>query len=177
MTRPQSEWSRVSDPRPKLAGKAAGVAGRPSATRRGPSQPRASRRVGAAARPEASREARAEIEPAPRARPRLMEPLAHLVERVDQAPPVGAVGDPRPGRFEHLREVRPAEVRHAEQPEAGLRVVVDRVDRDDVGVLEPGEHLRLVPLGPRDLQRDRAVAQLDLLGQVHPGERPPAQLA
>ncbi len=85
----------------------------------------------------------------------------------------------RPGRrggFEDLREVGPADVGHAHHPEPGLRVVVDRVDRHDVGVLEPGQDPRLVPLGPGDLQGDQPVAQQRLLGQEDPPERPPAQL-
>ena len=60
--------------------------------------------------------------------------------------------------------------------QAGGRVGPVRVDRDDVRVLEPGQRLRLARAGARDLQGDRPVGQLPLLGEEDPGERAPAQL-
>ena len=55
--------------------------------------------------------------------------------------------------------------------------MVDRVDGDDVGVLQLGECLRLAEELGRDFQRHEAVGQVPLLGEVHPAECSPAQLS
>ena len=101
---------------------------------------------------------------------------ADPIEGIDQAEAGGAAGTWAPGGIEHLGEIGPAEVGHAEHPPAGLGIVISRMDRDDVRVLEPGEDPRLVPFRPRDFDRHGPSPQVDLLGQVHPGEGTPAEL-
>ena len=70
------------------------------------------------------------------------------------------------------REARPAQVGHADGPQARALILVERIDRDDVGVQQLGERLGLVPFDGRDLQHDGAAGQVGLLRQEHPGERP-----
>ena len=55
-------------------------------------------------------------------------------------------------------------------------IVVDRVDGNDVGVLKPGQGLRFLAQGPRNLGHG-PVGQAELLGQIDPCERPPTQFA
>ena len=59
---------------------------------------------------------------------------------------------------------------------AGRRVVVNRVDRHDMGVLEPREDPGLVTIGPRYLDGHQPAAQADFLGEVDPSECPTTQL-
>src|SRR5205814_1797678 len=69
----------------------------------------------------------------------------------------------------------PAEVRHAD--DLDRRGGVDRVDRDDVGVLEAGEPLRLA-VGPEgDLQGPLPAGEHLPGGEGDPGERPAARAA
>ena len=63
-----------------------------------------------------------------------------------------------------------AEVRHAD--DLHRRRVVDRVDRDDVGVLEAGEPFGLLGRPEGDLERDRPAGERFLARQEHAGERP-----
>jgi hypothetical protein len=110
-------------------------------------------------------------------RTRLLKPVdaaLALVEGAQEAPP--GYGQ-RPLMLQVVVDVpqggRP-EIGHAhsqQSPDA-----VDRVDGDDVGVLQLGERLRLVEADRRDLQRDGTRSQVVLACKVHPAERPPAQL-
>ena len=54
---------------------------------------------------------------------------------------------------------------------------MDRVDGDDVGVLQLGQGLGLGPLGGGALQDHVAVGQVGLFGQEDAGEGPAPQLA
>ena len=92
---------------------------------------------------------------------------AQLPARVRQARPVADLLD-------HLGQGGAAEERHAhrlERPDA-----VERVDRDDIGVLELGQGLGLAEDVAGDLQRHRPAAEVRLPGEVDPAERPAAQL-
>jgi hypothetical protein len=81
-----------------------------------------------------------------------------------------------PGRLEHLGEVGPTEVGHAQDAKSGCGIVVDRIHRHDVRVLQPRQRLWLVAVGPRDFDGHQALAQADLLGQVHTRERATTEL-
>ena len=76
------------------------------------------------------------------------------------------VGHPVFGGLEHLRQSRATEIGHAEQSEPRGGIVVHRINRDDVGVLELREDLRFLSLGAGDLERDEPVSQIDLLGEI-----------
>ena len=104
-------------------------------------------------------------------------------DRIGRMEPVedGDQLGPRPGGADGgvgqgLGQGHAAEVGHAHQVQAGLLVHPVRVDGDDVGVLQPGERLRLARAVAGDLQRHRPVRELTLLGQEDAGEGPPAQL-
>jgi hypothetical protein len=53
---------------------------------------------------------------------------------------------------------------------------VDGVDRDDIGVPEASERVRLPAGVSRNLEDDRPVGQVLLACQIHSRERPPADL-
>ncbi len=57
------------------------------------------------------------------------------------------------------RQGQPAEVRHAEEMEPARRVGAIGVDRDDVGMLQPSQGLRLARAEPGDLEHDRPIGQ------------------
>ena len=95
------------------------------------------------------------------------------VERLDQLGP--RAGDPDLRVGQDPRQGDPAEIGHAEQVQPGRRVGSGRIDRDDVRVLEPGQHLRLRDPGAAHLQGHRPVGQLSLGGQEDAGEGAPAQ--
>ena len=104
------------------------------------------------------------------------EAPADLVEGLDEASTVVVRRDETAGGLEHLGEIRPAEIGHAQHAQTAFRVVADRVHRHDVGMLEPRKDLRLVSVGPRHLDGHRPAAQADLLGEVNPRECAAAQL-
>ncbi len=80
-----------------------------------------------------------------------------------------------PGRFHDAGECRTAEVRHADRAEASLSILMDREDRHDIGVLEPGQGLVFASLGRGDLQDHRTASQLGLHREVHLRERATSQ--
>ncbi len=109
--------------------------------------------------------------------PRRRHRGADGLEGLDDLPAVGRWCRPVPEPFQDAGEGRPAEVGHADRTEVGVRVLVDGEDRHDVGVLQAGQCLVLGPLGGGDLQDDLAARQVVLLGEIHAGERPAAQLS
>ena len=133
-------------------------AGRPG---HGPARASRSRRPGCAGRPPAVGSG---------------EALAEVVEGLHQAAAAVLGRVQAAGGVEDLGEIRAAEIRHAQHAKAGLRVVVDRMHRDDVRMLEACEDLRLFPFGSRYLDGDQPASQMDLLGQVDACECAPAQL-
>jgi hypothetical protein len=104
-----------------------------------------------------------------------LESLAYVVECGHQASTIAFLPLAGPRLFEHLCEVGPAKIRHAHQPETGVGIIVHGMDRHDVRMLKPGEHLGLLAFGLRDLQRNLAVGQVKLLGQEDSSERAAAQ--
>jgi hypothetical protein len=74
---------------------------------------------------------------------------------------------------QHVRQRGRTEVGHAH----GLERIgtVDRVDRDDVGVLQLGERLRFAHDVRRDFQGDETVGEIALFGQIDLPERTAAQ--
>ncbi|GAC1471903.1 MAG: hypothetical protein NVSMB9_18520 [Isosphaeraceae bacterium] len=101
---------------------------------------------------------------------------AHLIQRFHEASTTGGGGSFRPGCLKHLLQIRPPQVRHAQEPKPGLRVVVQGVDGNNVRMLKSGEHLGLIPLGARDFERDETMAQLELLRQKDDRKRSSPQL-
>ena len=99
-----------------------------------------------------------------------------MVQGVHQAPPRGLdLGQP-PRLPQELRQVGPAEEGHAEQAEPRGLIFVNRVDGNDVGVLQSRQHPGLVALRGRQLQGHEAVPQAQLLRQEDPRERSSAKL-
>ncbi len=81
-----------------------------------------------------------------------------------------------PRFLEQLSQVGSAEERHAEEPQTGLRLIMNRMNRNDVRVLEPCEDFRLISLGTRDFQGDQPPSQVDLLCEKDVRERTSAKL-
>ena len=81
-----------------------------------------------------------------------------------------------PSLLEQLSQVGSAEERHAEEPQTGIWLIMDRMNRNDVSVLEPCEDFRLVSVGMRDLQGDQPPAELDLFCEKDVRERTSAKL-
>ena len=69
-----------------------------------------------------------------------------------------------------------AEIGHAQRAQAAGRVVLDGVERDDVGVLQARQRQVLAGLAGRELEDDRPVAQRKLAGQEDPALRSAAEL-
>ena len=78
--------------------------------------------------------------------------------------------------LQDLGQCGPAEVGHAEQVEPGRPVDPMGMHRDDVGMLEPGQGLRLAGAAPADFQRDGPIRQLPFPGEEDPRERAATQL-
>jgi hypothetical protein len=68
------------------------------------------------------------------------------------------------------RKARPSQIRHANGAQPRARIFVERVNRNDVGVQQLGQRLRLGPFDRCDLEHDGAARQVSLLRQEHPGE-------
>ena len=90
-----------------------------------------------------------------RSRPRRFDRLQRADELLagDRPRRIG----PEPGQ--DRREARPAQVGHADGPQARAAILVQGIDRDDVGVQELGERLRLGPFEVADLQDDGSAAR------------------
>ena len=111
------------------------------------------------------------------ARGTLHQGTALGLKAIQQVEKVGTgAGGPDLRMIQDLEQRDPAEIRHAEQMQAGCRVGPVRVDGDDVGVLEPRQRLRLARAGSRHLQRDGPVGEMLLLRKVDPREGAPPQL-
>ena len=109
----------------------------------------------------------------PPGRSRPIAPGLEPVERRDEAGPGSCGHDGRIGQ--DPGQGQPAEVGHAEEMEPARPIGAIGMHRDDVGMLEPRQGLRLAGAEPRDLEHDRAIGQPELLGAEDPGERAPAQ--
>ena len=86
-------------------------------------------------------------------------------------PEPGSDRRPRSPRTTSARVVAP-KIRHAHRLERAPPV--DRVDRDDVGVLQLGQGLRLAGQGRGHLDDRPAGRPGQVAGQEHPAERPAA---
>ncbi len=82
----------------------------------------------------------------------------------------------RPQVLQDVGQAGAAEVRHAHGPQAGLAVLVDGVDGDDVGVLQLRQRLRFRSLRGGALDDDPPTGQVALLGQEDAGEGAAPQL-
>lgn len=81
-----------------------------------------------------------------------------------------------PRKLQHLREVRAAQIGHAEQAETALRIVMNGVNRHDMRMLKASQGLRFVTEGFRDFQRDLTIRKLKLLSEIDSRESAPAKL-
>ena len=81
-----------------------------------------------------------------------------------------------PDGVQDLRQARSAEVRHANRADDSGDIFVDRVDRDDIRVLQLRQCLRFAAAEVGGLQRNAAVGEFGLLGQKDSRERPLAEL-
>ena len=101
---------------------------------------------------------------------------ADLIERFDQAAAVV------PGWYEpaagtkHSSEIGTPEIRHAKEPLIARRVVIHRVYRHNMSMLEPREDAGLVAIRPRYLDSHHPPPQIDFLGEIDPCESPSSQL-
>ena len=86
------------------------------------------------------------------------------------------VGQPVPGVeiAQHIGQRGRAEIRHADRLQTARAVA--RVNRHDMGVLQPGQRLGFASLIRRDLQGHQPVRQVRLPRQIHPAEGAAAQL-
>ncbi len=100
---------------------------------------------------------------------RLQGRVTDAVQGVDEAATGQSTGHARPdvspGRLQESGQVGASEVGHAHDPEAGLRIVQGRIDRHNVGVLEPGQHPGFPPQGLADLDGHVASVETELLGK------------
>ena len=78
---------------------------------------------------------------------------------------------------QHASQAGAAEIRHADGAETCSFVLMDRIDRHDMRVLQLGQRLRLIRVRGRDLEHNRAPGQIGLLGEKNAGERSTAQLS
>ncbi len=81
-----------------------------------------------------------------------------------------------PQSLENARQAGAAEVGHAHRSQARLGILVNRVDRHDMRVLQLGQRLRLVPFDAGYLEHHGPAGQIRLFSQENSRERASAQL-
>ena len=101
---------------------------------------------------------------------------ADLIERFDQAATVVPGWDEPAAGTKHSSQIGAPEIRHAKEPLVAPWVVIDRVYRHNMSMLEPREDAGLVAIRPRYLDGHQSSAKIDFLGEIDSCESPSSQL-
>jgi hypothetical protein len=79
--------------------------------------------------------------------------------------------------LQYARKAGAAEIRHTDDAQPGRGIFVDRVDRDNIGVLQLGQGLRLIASDRRDFDDDWPPGQRVLASTEHSRKRTASQFS
>src|SRR5437660_10755127 len=89
---------------------------------------------------------------------------------MDQLLPCRGMRGVLPEQCEDPGQASSPEVGHSNRAQPFLWVLVNRVNRDDVSMLELSQSLRLVAVDRRNLEDHRPIGKVGLFGQEHARE-------